>query len=279
MKLSFAKIGKHVSFVMFAASWAWTGVVVAHDGHSHASSSSSKNDSEPVERGRFQSDYVPLNVRVPHHGQTHKTQWQAFEVVYLPHETRVYVYDYNERPFTARGTSGTVIMQVKGNPEYFRNPLRYVAQPPGSKEQDYLAAQVDVTAIRDGDMRVYFDLVNLPYAQEKNLRFDQAFALTRGTLPVTVAQFTEADRPAVARQGTCPVMETGFDHGDPIKLLVGSQVIYVCCEDCIETIKKNPELYLEKTASLVQTQREEARSRNSQVGNVAPRCSKGCCKK
>jgi hypothetical protein len=73
-------------------------------------------------------------------------------------------------------------------------------------------------------------------------------------------------------------METGFDHGDPIKLLVGNQVIYVCCEECIETIKKNPEAYLARTAPYDAARYETQRVPVSSLGRE-PRCSKSCCNK
>ena len=45
-------------------------------------------------------------------------------------------------------------------------------------------------------------------------------------------------------------MESGFDHGSPIKLMFGTQALYVCCEDCIDAVKKDPQAHLQKVARL-----------------------------
>lgn len=267
-----------VSLLLVAIGLTIPTTIAAHDGHAHsAPTPPTTTVSRPPVRSPAQTEDVAPAVLAPHRGQMFRSNAQLVEVVYLPRETRIYLFDSTGNPFPARGASGEVIMQVAGNPEYFRNPLRYVAQPQGSPEQDYLAAQVDVTKIRDGDMRVYFDLLNLPGPTERSVRFNQVFALTTDLLTVVVVPLTEADRPAVARQATCPVMQTGFDHGEPIKLLVGKQVIYVCCEDCIETIKTNPQAYLARVAAYNEPRRVAQRVPVSPSGGSS-KCSKGCCK-
>jgi hypothetical protein len=272
---------KYVERILLAIAvtgWMLPEIVMAHEGHSSSSPPPPRTGRVGPERSRVQSEAVAPALQAPHRGQLYRSNSVLFEVVYAPRETRIYFFDSTGKPFTARSSSGEVIMQVVGNPQYFRNRLHYVAQPEGSAEQDYLAAQIDVTRIRDGDMRVFFDMRNLPSPQEQSVRFGQVFALTSGPPAVIVAQFTEADRPAAVRQAICPVMETGFDHGDPIKLLVGNQVIYVCCEECIETIKKNPEAYLARAAPYDAARYEAQRVPVSSLGRE-PRCSKGCCNK
>ena len=278
MKVFMKYVAAPIILALAAISSMLPEIVMAHEGHSSSSPPPPRTGRVAPERRRVQSESVAPALQVPHRGQMYRSNSLLFEVVYSPRETRIYFFDSTGKPITARGASGDVIMQVVGNPQYFRNRLHHVAQPEGSAEQDYLAAQIDVTRIRDGDMRVYFDLRNLPSAQEQNVRFDQVFALTSGPPAVTVAQFTEADRPAATRQAICPVMETGFDHGDPIKLQVGNQVIYVCCEECIETIKKNPEAYLARTAPDNEARYEAQRVPMSSLSR-GPRCSKGCCNK
>ena len=280
MKDSMKGVTGRITLLLMTIGSTISTMVAAHDGHAHSAPNQTPPTatvSRPPERSRFQSEYVAPAVLAPHRGQMFKANAQLLEVVYLPRETRIYLYDSTGSPLSARVASGEVIMQVVGNPEYFRNPLRYVAQAQGSPEQDYLAAQVDVTKIRDGDMRVYFDLLNLPAPKERSVRFNQVFALTNDSLVVAVVPLTEVDRPAVARQATCPVMQTGFDHGEPIKLMVGKQVIYVCCEDCIETIKSNPQAYLARVVTYNEPRREAQRVPESPSG-ISSKCSKGCCK-
>jgi len=227
------------------------GSALAHEGHGgHGAaprSASPRRSSGSAEKPYAAEPQKPAPI---HGGQLAKGQRQHFEVVYLPRETRVYLYGDGFQPVSARGASGQVLMQVRGNPQVYGNPLRYAAQPPGSSEHDYLVADVDVTQIRDGDMQVTFDLVGLPAAEERNVRFAQTFALTRAAAVVTVVPLTPADREGIARQRICPVMEAGFDHGDPIKLMIGNQVLYVCCQDCVAAVKKDPQGYLQKVARM-----------------------------
>jgi len=96
-------------------------------------------------------------------------------------------------------------------------------------------------------MQVTFDLVGLPNQTMQAARFTQTFALSRQPLAVTIAQFTQADQAGIARQKICPVMDVALgEDGPPIKLLVGSQSLYVCCDDCVADVRKNPELYVGK---------------------------------
>lgn len=237
----------HAAFAMTLLSCAClsSGTAQAHEGHGGATPrAAASRDNAP----RATS---PPATRPPvHGGQLMESQSQYFEIVYLPLETRVYVYAKSFRPLSPREASGEVLMQVRGNPQIFRYPLRYATRPAGAEEEEYLVAAVDVTKIRDGDMQVSFSLSGLPAFTERTAKFTHTFALARGAATVTIAQLTAADREGVARQGTCPVMEAGFDHGDPIKLMVGTQALYVCCESCIDAVKKEPQVYLQKVAQL-----------------------------
>jgi hypothetical protein len=162
-------------------------------------------------------------------------------------------------------------MQVRGNPRPFRYPARAATDATGLS---CLSVPVDLTRVRDGDMRVTFELTNLPLAEEPRTEFAQTFTLTqqpaaarvvalpeedRSThLPppaprrpaesrVVVAQATAADAAAIRAQGTCPVMKTRLGgHGQPIKLLVAGKPLFVCCKGCIQQVKNDPQRYLAK---------------------------------
>lgn len=43
---------------------------------------------------------------------------------------------------------------------------------------------------------------------------------------------------------TCPV--TGEEVSKDVKAVINGRTVYFCCEDCVETVKKNPDLYLKK---------------------------------
>ncbi len=181
----------------------------------------------------------------PHGGQFSVAGPLRFEVVYLPQETRVYVYDASNRPMSARGAAGQVAMRVRGYEKVYRYPLAYVATQPGSRMQDYLAVAVNVSRIQDGDMTLAFELTNLPSRDLPQARFTQAFALSK--IPVTVAVLTEADQAGVTQQQTCPVMGGKLGGmGTPVKVMLGDQPIYLCCKGCLGKIQANPVAYLPK---------------------------------
>ena len=146
-------------------------------------------------------------------------------------------------------------MQVRGNQQVFRYPLGYVAPPAGSGEQDYLAAAVDLTHVRDGDMRVTLNLENLPLPHRPKVAFTQTFAISKEKLPVTVAALSEGDRAGIARQQICPVTGAQLGRmGDPVKVLVGNQPLYLCCQGCLSKVQSDPEVYLRKTGQVSRVQ-------------------------
>lgn len=183
----------------------------------------------------------------PHGGQLTKAKPLTFEVVYRPQEVRVYIYGQMPYPASAKEVRGEVLMQVRDNPRVFRFPLSYVAPPAGSSEQDYLAAAVDLTRIRDGDMTVTLNLENLPLPEGPKLTFTQTFAMSRTKPQVAIAVLDESDRAGIARQKVCPITgEPLGKMGDPVKLLIDGQPLYVCCQGCVAKVKNNPAAFLSK---------------------------------
>ena len=125
---------------------------------------------------------------------------------------------------------------------------------PVQVEQDYLAAAVDLTKVRDGDMRVTFNLENLPLPHHPKLTFAQTFALSKTKPQVTLAALAESDREGIARQQVCPVTGAKLGGmGDPVKVLIDGQPLYLCCKGCVAKVKRNPEAYLAKVAQLHQS--------------------------
>lgn len=224
-------------------------------------SGSCSKSAAPVRRADFPpvSHSPPAPERPPHAGQVTATAQYFFEIVYQPHETRLYLYNSAKAPLSLQGATGEIVMHVRGNPQWFRFPLHHVPASAATGGVDYLIAPADVSRIRDGDMQVAFHLANLPASQETVATFVQRFALSRSavnvvsTVPATVTQVAlqETDRAAIARQRVCPVMSTALgEHGEPIKLWVGDQPVYVCCAGCVEKVRQQPEHYLAKAAEL-----------------------------
>ena len=204
-------------------------------------------DHQYMTHGTHTAAYAPIAQQAPHGGQIKVASPFTFEVVYQPQEIRLYVYGPDSQGVSARDIRGEITFQVRNAAKTVSVPLQYVAQPVGSSEQDYLAAKVDLSKIKNGDMTVSFKLDNLPDSKQSKAAFTQTFALTKVKPKVTLATVSEADRAGIAQQKVCPVMGVKLGSmGAPIKVLVGDQPLYLCCEGCLGKLKSDPEKYLAK---------------------------------
>ncbi len=226
---------------------AWAGDCCSSGGSSHKGGGSSHKGS-----GGHQHSPMPaasIATLPSHGGQVYATSFQRFEVVYLPYETRVYLYGADRRPLLPRGAEGRIAMQVRGNDQVYRYPLKPVTATSGTGWEEFLVATVDVGRIRDGDMTVTFYLSNLPTPQQPQVSFTQTFALTRARPSITVVSLTESDRAGIVRQRVCPV--TGGQLGSmgtPVKLLAAGQPLYLCCQGCVGKVRENPQRYVGNAA-------------------------------
>ncbi len=205
MSANVFKNSRSAMFVAAVAIWAFGGTTTSAyaqgccGGGQHASAHGGGHSC--CEDGAAESH---AEAQPPHGGQVTKMEPLTFEVVYLPQEFRVYIYGLMPYPESARKARGEVVMQVRDNPRAFRYPLHYVAPPTGSSEQDYLATTVDLTKVRDGDMRVTLNLENLPLPHHPKLTFVQTFALSKTQPQITLAALSEGDREGIARAKSLP---------------------------------------------------------------------------
>lgn len=246
-----ALIAALTMFSFWWVGWASSPARAQHSccaGHSHSAAGSGQ---EHAQHGAAASE--PATQPAPHGGQISTIPDGACEVVYQPKETRVYLYGTSGQPVSAKGVQGEIILQVRGRDQLFRYPLQYIAPPAGSGGHDYLAVAVDVSRIRDGDMEVRFQLLDLPF-QRRQTTFVQTFALAKARPQVTQAALEQADQAGIAQQKTCPVTGAALGSmGGPIKLLVGNQPVYLCCQGCLGKVQQNPDYYLNLAAQLRQT--------------------------
>lgn len=67
------------------------------------------------------------------------------------------------------------------------------------------------------------------------------------------AQCGCSGRAGIARQRVCPVTGAALGSmGDPVKLLVGGQPLYLCCKGCLSKVQSNPLGYLQKANQAAQ---------------------------
>ncbi len=219
-------------------------------GHDHGAPATGQ---QHAEHQHSQMPSASIATLPSHGGQVYATRFQRFEVVYLPHETRVYLYGAERRPLSPRGAEGQMVMQVRGNDQMYRYPLKPATATSGTGWEEFLVAPVDVSRIRDGDMTVTFYLSNLPTQQQPQVSFAQTFALAHARPIVTVVSLTESDRAGIARQRVCPVLGGQLGSmGTPVKLLVAGQPVYLCCQGCIGKVRENPQRYLSNAAPVRQ---------------------------
>lgn len=237
----------------------------AHGAGGHGGSSA-REQSRPTSGADAPRRTVPVTnaadrpMQPPHGGQVTATTHHYFEVVYTPTETRVYAFDASQRGLNARRLRGSAVLTVRSSGQSGSFPLEVVAQPAFTGDVGYLAARVDVSRVHDGDMDVRFDLAGLP-TDEPQASFTQTFFLAKPPLQITPATLSAADHQPVALQGVCPVTETALGaHGDPIKLIVGGQAVYVCCSGCVQSVQNDPHGYVQKTTHIVQVNQAARRS-------------------
>ena len=250
------------------------GQAAAHEGHSHgASTARPRAGTTPARDDPRVQNSGPVDPRLtapapsgpPHQGQV-KAGWQhVVEVVYLPQQIRVYLYDPQGRALSPQGVAGDVVLEVNGNPRQWW--YRLEPTPNG----DHLVVNVDLSRVRDRDMVAIFELKNLPYREEAQVRFAQLFILSQANSRVEVVPLAAGDREAVGRQVVCPVTGDKFDHGEPIKLLVDRQPVFVCCEGCVEDVKKDPDKFASSTrVDTLRLMRQVADTPNSGKGTALP---------
>jgi len=180
----------------------------------------------------------PLEQRTPHGGLFLEAGSNSLEVVYLPQETRVYLYGKSRQPLSARELRAQMSMQLPSQTGVRQFALQYVAQPIGSKDQDYVATAVDVTQLPD-ETPIKFRFENLPDRPHSKAEFNPLFSRCQVRPYVARVLLTQADREGLARQQTCPITgATLGSMGDPIKVLVGDRPLYLCCTGCIDKVEE-----------------------------------------
>lgn len=64
------------------------------------------------------------------------------------------------------------------------------------------------------------------------------------------AGLSAEDRALAQKQGTCPVTGQPLGSmGEPVKVVVKGQTVFLCCSHCEAAIKKDPDKYLAKLST------------------------------
>lgn len=171
----------------------------------------------------------------PHGGTVHRAGALRVETVLSPGGMRAFAYNAQGEPLELSGARGLATLRVEGDVKRRRYDLFPETRQDGSAAS--LAAAVDLSRIAGQPLAIDFQLVGVPGAQRRPVRFT-----ANATAPMTEAQRVAA---AIKAQGTCPVSGQPLGSmGDPIPVQVGAQTVYVCCAGCVDAVKADPAKYV-----------------------------------
>jgi hypothetical protein len=240
-----------VALLAVGISWASTALGQGSgrgSGGRHGSSDSGKESS------KVDSDHnaapAPQIVLTPHGGQCLATEANFIEIVYMPLQIRVYLFDKDLNPLGIGGLRAKMSMQLpNGNPTG-PIPFQPAALPPGVTGQDYLATSFDLSPL-DRETAISFELFDLPDRKGTSVVFTPLFARSKIRPYVVQVLATEAvDLEGVRRQQICRVSGDRLGSKGPVvKVLIGDFPLYLCCEKCIDAVRQSPDCYLPQTAA------------------------------
>ena len=181
----------------------------------------------------------------PHAGEYVSTEKNYYEIVYMPLQTRIYLFDSKLRPLTARDVHAQMILQLPKENAPQQVPFQYVAMPPGASEQDYVAALFDIRPLQDKETSITLEFSGLPDRRNPTASFTPYYPRFNIRPYVAKALVTAADGDGVARQRVCPVSGAPLgSRGPVVKLYIADYPLYVSGDDCIAAVKEAPQRFL-----------------------------------
>lgn len=186
-------------------------------------------------------------VLTPHGGQYLNTDSNVFEMVFMPLQARIYVYDKALQPLSAQDVHAQMSVQIPGQRDLSRIPFQYLAVPSATGQQDYVVAVFDVSQLHDKETPITLQLSNVSDPRHPAATFTPVWSPAKVRPYVARVLPRKADVDAVMRQRTCPVCGDPLgskNKGPVVKLLIGEDVLYVCGEDCTAAVSESPEKYL-----------------------------------
>ena len=97
-------------------------------GGRHGGGESGQSDSNSKTTSKLPNEPPPLT---PHGGEYIATDTNYYEVVYMPLQTRIYLFDSELKPLSARGVHAQMIVQLPLENAPRRIAFQYVAMPAG----------------------------------------------------------------------------------------------------------------------------------------------------
>ena len=193
-------------------------------------------------------------VLTPHGGEYLTTKTNHYEIVYMPLQARIYLFDDKMQPLTARDVHAQMSLNLPRQNVPQKIPFQYVAMPAGVTEQDYVVAAFDFRQLPDKETPITLEFSGLPDSHKflglwdrhaGTASFTPSFSPSKIRPYVARVLLTEADREGFRRQMLCPVSGKMLGTERPaIKLYIADYPLYLSGEDCIAAVKQSPEKYL-----------------------------------
>ena len=188
----------------------------------------------------------------PHGGEYLVTDTNQYEVVYMPLQVRIYLFDDKRKPLSARDVHAQMSLKLPSENTVRQVPFQYVGTPPGSAEQDFVVAVFDFRQLKDQETAVTFKFSGRADKHHPTMEFSPMVSSSKIRPYVARVLVTEADREGVMRQRVCPVSGQALGSQGPIvKLYIADYPLYVCDEDCLAAVREKPARYLPQPSAAV----------------------------
>ena len=211
----------------------------------------SKRDSDQSDARRNFKPPPAQIVITPHGGEYLANDTNHYELVYMPLQIRIYLFDNNKmKPTSARNVHAQLSVTFPSESSPRRIPFQHVAMPTGSAEQDYVVAAIDLRQLTDPETPMTFQFSGLPDRKKPTASFTPVFSPSKIRPYVARVLLTEADRAGVMRQRVCPVSGEAIGARGPIvKLYIADFPLYLSGEDCISSVERSPQQYLPRPSA------------------------------
>ena len=136
-------------------------------------------DAGPSDPTRNMKPPAPQIVLTPHGDEYLQTEAVQYEIVYMPLQTRIYLFDKKMKPLSARDTHVQMLLTLPSESNPRRIPFQYVAVPAVAGEQDYVVAVFDMRQLRDRETPITFEFSGLPDRRHPTASFTPVFSLAK----------------------------------------------------------------------------------------------------
>ena len=107
------------------------------------------------------------------------TESNHFELVFMPLQTRIYMYDKLLSPTSARDLHVQMSLQMPGDSKVRRIAFQYFALPPAAAQQDFVVAVFDVSELKDKETPIKIEFADLPDHRHPTASFTPVFSRDR----------------------------------------------------------------------------------------------------